>query len=367
MKVVLGWESFRDALQLITQLVPGRANLGEPSVVQLIATETSLVLAAQDYDCSVRLELDENVDPRQEGSLFLPAQLLTSFVRDLGGPTVEIHGKPDAEGCTISSGGDSLELVAAPDTNFDPFPEIDAESSFEIATEAFARAMEQCSFATARDDRRGLHGVRMEVEPEKLRLVATDTRRLALVETALEQAPSSIPPTMLPTRTVNQLLGALRGQKDTLRICPGPTQIGFVAHGLTVFTRVIQAKFPEKYAAIIPAETHNTCRFRGDEMARKLRLVANMSLQELRSVEFRLNSNTATLVSVSPGQGTATAEVPVTFDGVVDRLKYNPDYLIEAFKRAEFEEIELSFEQANTPAKFRLGEGFLYVVMPINV
>ncbi|MBK9386675.1 MAG: DNA polymerase III subunit beta [Planctomycetes bacterium] len=367
MKAVVGWEAFRDALHLITQLVPGRANLGEPSAVQITTTGDAVVLSSQDYDCAVRIELTEDIDPKETGSITLPGQLLTSFVRDLRGKTLELRTKPNSDACSLSCGGDTLELVAAPEQNFDPLPEIDPKGTFEVPTEIFAKLIDRCSFAVAKDDRRGLHGLRMEVESDRIRIVATDSRRLAIAESPLDHAPKHLAPTTLPTRTVSQLVSAIRGQKPTLRISPMTSQICFSTPGLTVFTRVIQAKFPEKYAAIVPSETSNSVRFRADDMAQKLRLVANVSQQELRSVELRLSSNSATLVSVSPGQGTATAEVPVTFQGVVDRLKYNPDYLIEGLKRADTDEIELVYEQANTPAKFLLGEGFIYVVMPINV
>lgn len=367
MKAVVAWEAFRDALHLITQLVPGRANLGEPSMVQIAATSDAVVLSSQDYDCAVRIELKDDVDPKETGMIALPGKLLTDFVRDLRGKTLELRTKPNSDACTLSCGGDSLELVAGSEVSFDPTPEVDPKDTFEIATESFAKLIDRCSFAVAKDDRRGLHGLRMEIEPDRIRIVATDSRRLAIAEAALDHAPKHLSPTTLPTRTVSQLVSAIRGSKATLRITPMTSQICFAAEGLTVFTRVIQAKFPEKYSAIVPSETSNSIRFRADEMAQKLRLVANVSQQELRSVELRLNSNTATLISMSPGQGTATAEVPVTFEGVVDRLKYNPDYLIEGLKRADFEEIELVYEQANTPAKFLLGEGFIYVVMPINV
>ena len=63
----------------------------------------------------------------------------------------------------------------------------------------------------------------------------------------------------------------------------------------------------------------------------------------------------------------AKAEIGVNFKGVVDRIKYNPDYLMDALKKADVEEAKLTFEQSNTPGKFSLGEGFTYVVMPINV
>jgi DNA polymerase III sliding clamp (beta) subunit (PCNA family) len=138
MKAVVGWEAFRDALHLITQLVPGRANLGEPSVVQITTTGDAVVLSSQDYDCAVRIELTEDIDPKETGSITLPGLLLTSFVRDLRGKTLELRTKPNSDACSLSCGGDTLELVAAPEVNFDPLPEIDPKGTFEVPTETFA-------------------------------------------------------------------------------------------------------------------------------------------------------------------------------------------------------------------------------------
>ncbi|MCB9882727.1 MAG: DNA polymerase III subunit beta [Planctomycetes bacterium] len=366
MRVTADWESLRDALQVILHLIPGKASQGEPTLIHLNASDDALELFASDYDSIVQLRIDQAVDIRRPGQLCVPGPMLFQFVRDLDAKTLTIEAG-GSEKCKVHAGGDSLELVAFDLESYESVPPFDAKHAITLQGDLFARLVERTIFATSKEERRGLHGARLEIRGEVLRMVATDTRRLAISEAPIESGPEHIDPVVIHPRTLGQIASTVKGSTESLRIMLLSSQIVFQFGGMTILNRVLQAKFPENYESIVPKNTPNSVRFSPKELASKLRLVSHMSAVDLRAVEFQLNSSTLTLKAVTPGQGEATAELSVQYDGTVDRLKYNPDYLVEALKRAEYEEVALKFEQSSTPGIMQLGEDFTYVVMPINL
>ena len=366
MRVTVDWEEFRDAIQVILHLIPGKPTQGEPTLLHINATGDALELFSSDYDSVVQVRLDQAVDIREPGQICVPGPPLNQFVRDLDTKTLQLESV-DSERCRVQAGGDSLELVAFDLESYEDIPTLEPQQTITMKGDDFARLVDLTLFATAKDERRGLHGARIELRDDRVRFVATDTRRLAIAEAPIESGPEQIDPVVIHPRTLTQVASTVRGSEAPLKIVMFSAQIVFQFGGTTILNRVLQARFPESYESIVPKAVTNTIRFSPKELASKLRLVAHMSSTDLRSVEFQLSSSTLVLKAVSPGQGEAKAEVGIEFEGTVDRLKFNPDFLIDALKRSEYEEVSFQFEQSTTPGKMQLGENFLYVVMPINL
>ena len=53
-------------------------------------------------------------------------------------------------------------------------------------------------------------------------------------------------------------------------------------------------------------------------------------------------------------------------DSIFGNINFNPDYILEALRQCDLEQVRLDMSDDSMPAKFTLGESFTYVVMPIS-
>ena len=101
-------------------------------------------------------------------------------------------------------------------------------------------------------------------------------------------------------------------------------------------------------------------------MARKLRLVANVSGDDQRAVRLRARSGELELFGRATGRGAATANLEVDYKGEDTEIAFNPDFVLEGLKNGDSDRIRLEFENRSSPGKFILGEDHIYIVMPIT-
>jgi DNA polymerase-3 subunit beta len=73
------------------------------------------------------------------------------------------------------------------------------------------------------------------------------------------------------------------------------------------------------------------------------------------------------LTSRSPDAGEATVNFPCKFEGADMEIGFNPNFLVEALRVANGEEVVLELTSPNRPGLLRGGPNFIYVIMPVNL
>jgi DNA polymerase-3 subunit beta len=151
-----------------------------------------------------------------------------------------------------------------------------------------------------------------------------------------------------------------------VRVLFGDGRVGLKTAQAEVFARLIDGEFP-RYSAVIPEAGANVIEADADLMARKLRLVSNVTSQDTRAVRLSFSKGLMQIFGKSTGYGEASAEMETTVKGDPDDVAYNPDYLMDGIKNCETDVVRLEFNERTSPGKFTLGENYLYVVMPITI
>ncbi len=366
MKVLCDRERLREGLAVVNSVVPAKSPKPVLSNVCIVATDDALELVGTDLEVAVRYRV-EKVKVEDPGTTVIPARVTLDFVRDLSGDSVEFH----AEGgnCTITSDGDTCELVTIDPDEFPVVPRFAEERSLSIQGGTFTKLVERTAFAAAREQGRyAMHGVLLEIEGDKLKMVATDGRRLA-VASALIDVPEGAGPehaTIVPTKGMQLFCRVISDPLDQLRLGFEENQIGLRTSNAEVFARLLDGEFP-RYSAVIPTEVGNSLEADGEHLQRKIRLVANVTGDEARAVRLSVKKSKLELFGQSAGRGEATAHMDVEYKGRAADIAFNPDYVVDGLKNAEREVIRLEFNDKTSPGKFTLGENYVYVVMPITM
>jgi len=385
MKVVCDREKLRDGLAIVNNVVPSKSPKPVLENVCLVATIDGLEILGTDLDCSVRYRIpigearegdskDEKVlrggvlRVDEPGVAVVPARVALDFVRDLSSDEVVLSTHETT--LTIQGGEDRCALVTVDRDEFPVIASFGELATVTVQGGAFARVVQRTSFAAAREaGRYAMHGVLTEYEDGQLRLVATDGRRLAMSSIAAERrGPTErARPAIVPTKGMQLFCRVISDPLETVQLFLGENQIGMKSKNAEIFARLIDGEFP-KYSAVIPKETGNFLEADADMLARKLRLVANVTGVEARAVKFKVEKSELLLTGQSVGRGDARARMDCDFKGAASaEISFNPDYLLEGLKNCEGELVKLEFNEKTSPGKFTLGENYVYIVMPITV
>ncbi|TAJ16989.1 MAG: hypothetical protein EPO68_10175, partial [Planctomycetota bacterium] len=238
-------------------------------------------------------------------------------------------------------------------------------------------------FAAAKEQGRyAMHGVLIELAEDAIKFVATDGRRLALTKSPLDTR--SMPPrrAIVPTKGLSLFSRVVREPLANVEIQFSENQMALKARSVVLpekeggeprvteeieaFARLIEGEFP-KYATVIPNSSENTVEAEADLLTRKLRLVANVTSAETRAVKLSFTKGELEIKARSPARGEASARLPVDFKGKAVDIAFNPDFVLDGLKNCEMTPVRLEFKDRQSPGKFKLGEDYHYVVMPITV
>ncbi|MEC8495831.1 MAG: DNA polymerase III subunit beta [Planctomycetota bacterium] len=364
MKATCDREALREGLAVINSVIPTKSTKPILENVCIVATDDHLELVGTDQEVSVRFKIDrcEVVEP---GPVVVPARTAFDFVRDLSGETVTI-ATGDSQ-CTITSGADSCDLVIADATEYPVVPRFDDTGATTIQGGNFTRLVGRTAFAAAKEPGRyAMHGVLAELKEDKLRLVATDGRRLSMASIPVEMSGVESARAIVPTKGMQLFCRVIGDPLDQIRFAVREDQVGLASRNAEIFARLIDGDFPQ-YEAVIPAECGNRIEADSDTFARKLRLVSNVSGDETRAVRLRVKGEQLEFYGQSAGRGEATAHMDVDFKGEDGEIAFNPDYVLDGIKNGAPELVVLEFGQRTSPGKFHLGEEHIYIVMPITL
>ena len=250
MKCTISKEALLSGLQVVQNVVTTRTTLPILSNALLKADNGKLIVAATDLDVGIRASVDATIE--KAGGTTLPARRLFSIARELPSSevTIEVDAKHNA---LIRSGAAFFRILGLPEEEYPAFPKTEGAKVFKLTQGAFRDMLKRTSYAMSQDESRYvLNGVLLSFKENKLTVVATDGRRLALVEQELEFPVSNESEVILPTKAVNELQRVLGGD-EPLTVYLSENQIVFDLGKIVVLSKLIDGKYPN-YRQVIPAE-----------------------------------------------------------------------------------------------------------------
>jgi DNA polymerase-3 subunit beta len=264
----------------------------------------------------------------------------------------------------------------------DDFPSIPepADPAVFLPAGSLAAALRQVVRAASNDDARPLlTGVLIAPEGSGVRLVATDSYRLALRDIEGSDPFAGAGQILVPARALVELqrLSALGTGKDaagdaegghTVGLSIGDHDVTFTAGGVKVSTRLLDGTYPD-YRQLIPAEYPNRLHVGKDSLLDALRRVRLLVRDNTTPVRLSMRQGGVDLTVVSQEVGDASETVDADFTGEELTIAFNPTYLIDGVEAVSGDEVLVETVDATKPATVRGAEqaDFRYLLMPVRV
>lgn len=330
-----------------------------------------LTVLGTDLDLTIRVDLEAiGLD---DGSFVAPARLTTDIVRSL---------EPGA--VTFDGGEDEVEISAARSRfvvrtyPIDDFPVLSDPGPDQVSLPAavLAEALRQVVRAASDDDARPLlTGVLVTAEGDGVRLVATDSYRLAMRDVAgTGPLPSGAEQILVPARALGELqrlLGSTTGKDEQAKevgFSMSELDATFSTPGVRLTTRLLDGRFPD-YRQLLPPKYPNQLRIGKESLLDALRRVRLLVRDNTTPVRLSLRPSTVDLSVVSQEIGHASEEVDADYEGEELVVAFNPSYLIDGVEAVVGDEVVLETVDATKPATVRGPEHdeYRYLLMPVRV
>ncbi len=362
MKFTVEKTSLFEALQKVQSVVPSRNTLQILSNAMLTARDGVITISTTDLDISVKCNLEAIV--AEPGTTTLPIRKLASIVRELPDSSIEFSNTED-DIATLQCGSSFFKILGLPARDFPPIPQAEGSVCYKIGAGAFREMLRKTSYATSIDEtRRVLTGVMLAFRDSKLTMVATDGRRLALVEHDIELPPETELEMVLPIKTANEL-SHLLGDEGELSIYFNAGQAIFVIDGAVLTTKLIECKYPN-YRQCIPSNFEEHVVLEREELLAAIRRVSLITTDKTNSTSLTFSDNQLVITTQTPEVGEARETVPIKYSGKEISVVFNPQYIMDPLRNIDSDEIFIEMSDKLSPALIKCDLPFVYVLMPLR-
>jgi len=354
-------------LQTVTRAASTRSAVQALSGVQLVASGSGIELRATDMELGMRVPLPGEVV--REGSIVLPARLVVDVVRALPGDSVSIELRPAEQDVELVGGAATFHIRTLRLEDFPPLPEPEPESRVEVPAEAFVATVLKVARSASRDETRPvLTGILVSASGTELRMVATDSYRLSVKETALDAPLEGAFEANVPARALQELARiAQASDAERLTVSVRTNQVVFEAGGVLLSSRLIDGQFPN-YRQLLPETYDHELRLAGAEVSDVVRRISLLA-QKNAPLRLAFSDGELTVSARTPDVGEASETLPVPFQGEPLEIGFNPDFLRDGLESVDSGDLVLKLISPLRPGLIQAadGSGFIYLLMPIRL
>lgn len=363
MKLKIKKEVMLEGLQKVQSIVNPRTTLPILSNVLYRAENDRLWLSATDLEVSVRASVEAEVI--EEGGTTLHARRAFSIFRELASGEIEFE-TDDKDHATIKSGSSFFKMVGISEDDFPPLPKFDTGRAYTMEQNALKLMLQKTSYAASNDEtRQVLNGALFAFRDDKLTVVATDGRRMALVEQEVEFPKDAEVDIIIPSKTIGELIRTL-GDAGTIKILLTEKQVAFEFGTMLIVSRLIEGNYPN-FRQVIPAQSEQRIPVERESLLAAVRRASLMTTDQSRSVRLTFGKNRLEVVTETPDVGEARETLPVKYAGPDISVAFNPEFLMDPLRTLDSDEIYMEITDDLSPGVIKTDVPFLYVLMPMRV
>lgn len=363
MKLSVNRDKLTEALQKVNSVISTRTTMQILGNVLMEAQDNKLTLSSTDLEIRVTTMLEANVEG--DGTTTLPAKKFQDIVRSLSGDEITMESD-EQHHMSLQCGHSRFKILGLAPDDF-PLPlEMTPTRRFKLGCAEIGRMLSLITYAVNQDDtRKALNGILFNVSENNFVTVATDGRRLALVEKIIEDFNGDDGDSILPVKSANELY-RLMGKEGDAVIEFGENMARFTINENTVMTsKLIDESYPN-YRQVIPAAFSKYVDLPRGAFVATLRRAALVASDRSYYVQLKFANNALEFKANSAEVGECVDQLDIEYVENEIAISFNPDYLIEPLDKLDSDNVRLKMNDGFSPVALSTDDGFLYVIMPMR-
>jgi DNA polymerase-3 subunit beta len=373
MKFKVNRDHFASGLAQVLNVVGSKATMPILSNVLIEAEKDQISLTTTNLDLGIRCRIKAEV--KEGGAVTLPVKRLATIVRELPNVDVTFDSAPNHQ-VKLSSGGSNFRIMGIGREDFPPLAEIGDEKAYSLEQSELAGMLRSVAYAQSTDETRFiLNGVYFNFKEQKLSLVATDGRRLALVSKEMETPAAKSGAIILPAKTVNELVRLLdkgakvkisfSDRKAAFQIATDKDTSGLV-DSIYLYSKVVEGNYPN-YLQVIPKETHQRIKLERELFLQCIHRAGLVCSDKSNSVKIKLTSNLLEITAQSPDFGEAHESMAISYSGPELQVAFNPAFVMDPLRALTKDEVYFELKDEVSPGVFKTLDSFICVIMPVRL
>jgi len=373
MKLSCLQENLNKGLGIIGRAVASRTTLPITQNVLISTDESQLKLAATNLEIAISCWIGAKIE--SEGSITLPARVLTEFVGSLPSDIISLNLKHHT--MELKCGRYEARINGLDAADFPPIPQVGDGFSTKVKAEDLKQAISQVAFAAATEESRPvLTGVQTEFEGTKLIMAAADGFRLAVHRTTLAEPVKEKVAMIIPAKAyheLNRLMGA-DDQEIEITLNSQKSQVLFKLKGIEMVSQLIQGTFPN-YSQLIPQTYGTKARIDVAEFLRAIKMAAIFArdgsgiARVIVTPGATVEAGKITVSARADEIGDNVGEIDALVDGEAAKIAFNARYLADVLSVVKQAQVSLEVTTPSNPGVIRpVGvDNYDHVVMPMFV
>lgn len=371
MRISCTQPNLQKGLSIVSRAITTRGSLAILANVFMATEKGRLKLITTDLEIAISTYIGAKVD--EDGSITVPAKLLTEFVSANTDPTIEL--KTQEHTLQAKSSRFEANIKGLAPEEFPLVPEVKKEKKFSLPALQFKDAIQKVVFAAANDETRPvLTGVLVTVESDTLTLAATDSYRLAEKKVNLPKKSESLITAIVPARTIAEVARIIDETIDMIEVVVGENQIQFSIGATQLVSRLIEGKFPD-YQQIIPQKTVTKAHLNTLELSNSIKMASFFAKDVANNIKVKTNnSDNLEVIAVSPQIGDNHSKVKAKIEGESLEVAFNAKFLNDGLQVMATQEVLIELSGPLSPgvikpafSKTDSKNHYLYIVMPLKL
>jgi DNA polymerase-3 subunit beta len=363
MKIVADRQALYGAMQHVGSVIASTAVSPIFQNVKMEAEKDEVFLSATDMEVGLRVRVG-GVEVKEAGSVLIPEGRISPILRATLDETVTIEGDENAVVLKASDG--RFRVVAENPADFVDIPSLTGGDAVEVDADVLTYMVRRTAFATADEGGRyALNGVLVIVDKNgTFEMVAADGARLANVKKKAGNPQKTAIDCIVMKKGIEQA-ARLAGLSDNpLHMQATERQFLVENDAGRLCCQLIEGQFPN-YREVIPRDCKIKVELPVRPLLNALQRAALLTSEQTRAVDFIFTKGLLTLSTEAPDLGEAEVRVKIDYDGPGAKTAFNPDYIEDMLQVVERESVKMEFDGPRSPAVFRSGVDYHYVVSPV--
>lgn len=370
MKLIIQSQVLREAINKVLSVVDKKNSRPILTNCLLRTSGTKLELIATDLEVSAKIILNARVE--KEGSFCINSKNISEILREL--PNDEV---------TISVDNTNLLNLTCKNINYsllisnsEEFPQLSFQnqsSEFRLKTKNISHIINKTSHAISTDETRlYLNGIYFQLSESKLRAVAIDGHRLALIDTHefIGENKFLVDGVIIPKKGITELKKIADSYPDDDVSISLDDSFMFVnaRNEYYLSIRLIAREYP-KYQTVIPAKTTNRFHIDRNAVLNAVKRIKILSNEKTNGIKFNIQKNELVISTNHPALGQATENLPISYDGKSTEIGFNAKYLIESLMVLNETDVTFEFNNELSPVVIKAEDipEFLGIIMPLKL
>ncbi|MFH1392935.1 MAG: DNA polymerase III subunit beta [Patescibacteria group bacterium] len=312
----------------------------------------------------------------KDGSITVPAQLLSQFVGNLPNKNINLEVKDQKLHIVCDNIKASISGLNSDD--FPIIPKIKNTSSLiinsKVLKDSLSGVVNSAALSSARPE---ISSVYLRIEPDCIKFISTDGFRLAhktlllsseYLKDKIKVDFSKSQNIIIPLRTIGEVLRILGDKNIEVQINIDQNQILFNFGDTHLISRLIEGNYPD-YEAIIPKSSETKCFVSKNNLEEAVKLSGCFS-SRLNDIILKTISDKSFLEVFSNNSeiGNHKTNIDSEIKGEDIDITFNWRYLLDGLKNIRGDEITLEFNGDQKPAVIKPAQSidFFYILMPIK-